>query len=324
MSLMCRSLFSAFLFVTTATAAAPIPLHPYPGVTCRLETREEPPQRIFVAEVDLTNPKVHVRVAPGGADPDGAGEWETTLMRPTRIAEREQFDLTVNGDFFLAKNVKDAEGAQSQYRSEIWAAASGPAMSEGRPWSTPRKKVPCLIAYRSGRVSIELIERPPADAREIVAGNTLLVEDGKPVVRENKTRHPRTVVGLDASGEKLMILVIDGRKPGVAVGMSYAELSQELIKRGCRIALNLDGGGSSAMVLRDAATNEYKVLNDPSDGHERAVANVLGISIGEKPDKPVVKPEKETGSVKAASKPTKKSSASQPRSTRKARPRPKK
>ena len=35
-----------------------------------------------------------------------------------------------------------------------------------------------------------------------------------------KVRHPRTVAGLDAQGTKLTLLVVDGRKPGVAIGMS--------------------------------------------------------------------------------------------------------
>ncbi len=71
-----------------------------PGIFIHSETRMNPPTRLFVAEVDLKNPKLHLRVAPGGPDPDGAGKWETTLLEPTKIAERENFDLVVNGDFF--------------------------------------------------------------------------------------------------------------------------------------------------------------------------------------------------------------------------------
>ena len=66
--------------------------------------------------------------------------------------------------------------------------------------------------------------------------------------------------------------------------MSYAELAQEMIRLGCRQALNLDGGGSSMMAIRNADTGKMRILNKPSDGHERAVANVLGVSVDdEKP-----------------------------------------
>ena len=243
------------------------------------ETRSDPPMRLFIARVDLSNPKVHVRVAPGGPDPDGPGEWETTLMAPTRVAKREDFDLVVNGDFFAAHKVKDAEGAQSAYRADIWAGAIGPAVSNGKTWSTAAKKIPCLVVYKDRRVAIEPVSKPPADAWAVVAGNVMLVEAGKPVGHENKARHPRTVVGLDAKAKTLIILVVDGRRPSVSIGMTYDDLAREMIRLGCQRALNLDGGGSSVMALRDPATGEYRVVNTPSDGRERAVANVLGIVV---------------------------------------------
>src|SRR5687768_9001281 len=69
-------------------ARAEIPQRPYPAVVYRFEQRETPiPQKIYVAAIDLSNPNVRVRVARGGADPDGDGKWQTTLMRPSAIAE---------------------------------------------------------------------------------------------------------------------------------------------------------------------------------------------------------------------------------------------
>jgi exopolysaccharide biosynthesis protein len=72
---------------------------------------------------------------------------------------------------------------------------------------------------------------------------------------------------------------VDGRKPGIAVGMSYDELAREMLRLGCRQALNLDGGGSTVMAIRDAGSGNLKILNQPTDGHERAVADALGISV---------------------------------------------
>ena len=53
----------------------------------------------------------------------------------------------------------------------------------------------------------------------------MLIEDGAPVPHKSKVRQPRTVVGLGAKGAMLVIMVVDGRKPGTAVGMSYEELA---------------------------------------------------------------------------------------------------
>lgn len=253
--------------------------HPFSGISIFSETRTNPPTRLFVAVVDLNNPAVQLRVSPGGPDPDGAGQWETTLMRPTKIAQREKYDLVVNGDFFEARGVKDAEGALAAFRSEIWGAVVGPAVSDGKVWSSTTNARPCLVVRKNGRVAIRQVRQPGSDDWEVVSGNVMLVQAGKIVPHQSKARHPRTVVGLNADATRLILLVVDGRKPGIAVGMSYAELAEEMIRLGCRTAINLDGGGSSVMAVREPTSDQFKILNEPTDGHERAVANVLGILV---------------------------------------------
>lgn len=251
--------------------------HPFPGISYHVETRQEPPMRLFIAEVDLADPHVHVRVAPGGPDPDGPGKWQTTLMQPTIIAAREYFDLVVNGDFFKALAITNAEGAKSRYRADVWGAAVGPAVTDGKIWSTGTTNRPCLVVSKNQKVSIKMLGRPSRKDWEIISGNTLLLKDGVAVSHKNQKREPRTVVGIDAKGKKLIIMVVDGRKPGISIGMSYDELAAEMFRLGCRQALNLDGGGSSVMAIRDSVSGEMHILNTPSDGHERAVANALGV-----------------------------------------------
>jgi len=268
--------------ITLAHFASGAELHtnsPFPGIICISETRTNSPQRLFVAEVDLKNPRLHVRVAPGGPDPDGPGKWETTLMEPTKIAAREKFDFVINGDFFKARGVHDAEGTNSTFRASVWALTEGPAMTDGKTWSTCTNARPCLVVHKNRAITIEPLTQPSDDDWEVVGGNALLVHDGAAVPYKNKTRHPRTVVGLDATGTKMTILVVDGRKSGVALGMDYDELAVEMLRLGCTEAVNLDGGGSSVMAVRDAETRKMKILNEPTDGHERAVANVLGIAV---------------------------------------------
>ena len=269
--------------VPCGAVAEALPEHPFAGITCRAETRADPPMRWFVAEIDLKNPRVRVRVAPGGPDPDGAGPWQTTLMRPTAIAAREGFDLVVNGDFFDGRGIKDAEGTNSAYRTAIWGSVLGPAMTDGRTWATcATNERPCLVVHKNRKVTIEMLQRPKEEDWEVIAGNTMLLRDGFVVPHQSKTRHPRTVVGLDQKGRRLVILVVDGRKPGVAVGMNYDELAAELQRLGCYQALNLDGGGSSVMALRNPADGTFRLLNEPTDGRERAVGNALGVSVSDR------------------------------------------
>ena len=64
-------------------------------------------------------------------------------------------------------------------------------------------------------------------------------------------------------------MTVDGRQPGCSVGMTLAELASLMRELGCSDALNLDGGGSTTLWTRGA------VVNRPSDGQERAVADGL-------------------------------------------------
>ncbi|HXI70112.1 MAG TPA: phosphodiester glycosidase family protein [Verrucomicrobiae bacterium] len=274
-SVLCLALLN---FILSAHAEISASNEPVPGIFIHSETRTNPPTRLFVAVVDLKNPKLHLHVANGGPDPDGPGKWQTTLLQPTKIAAREKFDFVINGDFFKARGVNDGEGTNAAFRADQWALAEGPAMTDGKTWSTCTNARPCLVVHKDHSVTIETLTRPAADDWEVIGGNVILVRDGVIVPHASKVRHPRTVVGLDNTGTKLTILVVDGRKPGIAVGMSYDELAAEMLRLGCKDALNLDGGGSSVMAVRESTTDKFKILNEPTDGRERAVVNVLGIS----------------------------------------------
>lgn len=92
--------------------------------------------------------------------------------------------------------------------------------------------------------------------------------------------NPRTAVGVAANGTRVLIAVIDGRQAGYSAGMSLRETAALLRDMGARDAINLDGGGSSAMVVSDAASpSKARVVNKPSDAiGERPVANALAVT----------------------------------------------
>lgn len=104
---------------------------------------------------------------------------------------------------------------------------------------------------------------------QLIGGNTWLVQNGN-VNQDNGDRHPRTSVGFNQDSTQLYMFVVDGRQPGLSVGMSYKELGDYMKTWGVHNGLNLDGGGSSTMVVRGS------IVNSPSDiGGERSVANSL-------------------------------------------------
>lgn len=96
-----------------------------------------------------------------------------------------------------------------------------------------------------------------------IAGGPVLIQNGKVDVSNNEERmfigkaiddkHPRTAMGYTADG-KLIILVVQGRMPGIAEGASLTQLAKLLLDLGCVEALNLDGGGSSCMLVNGKET----------------------------------------------------------------------
>jgi len=104
-------------------------------------------------------------------------------------------------------------------------------------------------------------------ARCIVGGGPLLVFDGRRVEEPELesisrvfclARHPRTGMGLRRDGT-LLFATVDGRHSDRSVGMSLAELTDLFLGEGAVYAINLDGGGSTTMVVRGEA------VNTPSD-----------------------------------------------------------
>lgn len=91
--------------------------------------------------------------------------------------------------------------------------------------------------------------------------------------------NPRTAIGYANRGRRLMIAVIDGRQPKYSVGMSLRDMANLFRALGATDAINLDGGGSSAMAINDSrAPNGHRLANHPSDTvGERPVANALAV-----------------------------------------------
>ncbi len=109
-----------------------------------------------------------------------------------------------------------------------------------------------------------------------VSGDRTLLLNGVRTVINDRLMHPRTAVGIDVDGRKLLFLVIDGRST-TSRGYTMVELATMMQALGAENALNFDGGGSSTLYSRKV-TGEMGVINEPSDGLvERKVPNGVGI-----------------------------------------------
>jgi exopolysaccharide biosynthesis protein len=109
-----------------------------------------------------------------------------------------------------------------------------------------------------------------------ITGNKFLVRNGVIEVVDDREMHPRTAVGIDEATGEVLVLAVDGRQPD-SRGMTMVELANAMVDLGAAEALNLDGGGSTTMVAK-RPDGVRRVVNSPSDGFERWVANALEVT----------------------------------------------
>lgn len=96
-----------------------------------------------------------------------------------------------------------------------------------------------------------------------VGGGPVLVKDGAVFITNNEEKkfagkaiadhHPRTAMGYTPSGD-LILLAVQGRMKNIAIGTTLPETAQMLIDLGCIEAINLDGGGSSCLLINGKET----------------------------------------------------------------------
>ena len=107
------------------------------------------------------------------------------------------------------------------------------------------------------------------------------VTDSSSWVYRNDGRQPRTALGIKADGT-MIFYAVDGRQSGYSAGLSQVNLADELLRQGCVTAVNLDGGGSTALSLWVPGQNGPAVQSKPSGGSLRACATYLLLVTDEK------------------------------------------
>ncbi|CAN5285863.1 hypothetical protein BH09ACT12_BH09ACT12_26030 [soil metagenome] len=131
-----------------------------------------------------------------------------------------------------------------------------------------------LRKLKEGR-KVTLVTRLQDSPAMAITGSQFLIDDGIIKVVDDREMHPRTAIGIDRDTHTILLLVIDGRQ-SFSRGYTMVELAQMMMDLGADEALNLDGGGSSTM-LAEQPNGSIGLVNSPSDGVERSVANAVSV-----------------------------------------------
>ncbi len=222
------------------------------------------------------------------SDPNpGVRYLHRTYDEPRIAVHALVVDLTVEGVRVVATAQSERWGAVSEFARQRGAAAainggfwgtwqrpSGVSAGGGEVWDNaePSPDFGHFAILRSGRAVVRAPgqgEDPRSLSRitDAVSGRPLLVSRGRVDVAvldaftTSNQRQPRTAVGVSRDGRRVILLVVDGRQSH-SRGLTLYQLARQLVELGAHRAINLDGGGSSAMYVRQAGG----VVSSPSRG----------------------------------------------------------
>ena len=217
---------------------------------------------INLIEIDLNRAQIGLKLANN----------QSELMKISDFAEQYQTIAAINGSFFSMETGGSVVFLKVDNELIARGAAGRNVYTEngGIGWNNDFKPM--------------IMERPENGWEDINISN--LLSSGPLLIFENtlrdfrddafhQNRHPRTAVGI-TDDNHLLLVTVDGRS-FQSYGMTIPELAQFFIELGANYALNLDGGGSSAMWIHEGDG----VVNYPSDNlefdhnGERAVSNAL-------------------------------------------------
>jgi hypothetical protein len=198
--------------------------------------------------------------------PRTAGEtvlYDSTIGTPTPPVAGFEVVVGANGQ---VQSAGDSAGGTAIPQGGWVIAASG----EAAGWLKENAKAGSAVKVETRLEPVSAL--PGCSPVDWVGAGPRLIRGGRIDLSEGgfnhaNGRHPRTAFAVTGEG-KFLFLTLDGRQR-TSAGMTLAELAELLHSMGAVEAINLDGGGSTTMVVNGA------IRNSPSDGRERAVSDAI-------------------------------------------------
>lgn len=249
------------------------------GVQYSYEERMLPrPLRIHRLSFDLAQHSIPLGIS-AAPDPDAEGPAEISLKSPEHHAREARFLAAMNTNAWTM--LPDTQtGETPGYVVDGYADVKGWAFTGTRLVSPPEQGYWTVWQESDGRIRIEsaapeLIE-DRTKVKWAIAGFGGILKNSKKIVKPSKVLHPRTALGVSHEGKRMVWTVVDGRQPKVSEGVSEEELAELMLESGCEDAINLDGGGSS-ILLMTSEKGQLRIANRPSGLLPRPVPVMLGI-----------------------------------------------
>ncbi|MDP0501171.1 MAG: phosphodiester glycosidase family protein [Verrucomicrobiota bacterium JB022] len=252
-----------------------------PGITYTRHVIEGPlPQVIHVATIDLHHPGISWSIT----RPLTTEQGRPPLLAQTveEYAKASGAAVALNGDYFTPWHFHSPFDYYP--RSGDPVDVNGFAIWGGQLYASTVEERPILVQMHTGETVIS--SEIPAGSLLAISGYPWLVIDDQPLQEADAPtywldRNPRSALGLSEDGRFLYLVANDGRQPGYSAGLTLPELAAFLHELGAYRAFNLDGGGSTALVM--GGWFGPHAVNSPVHsyipGWQRPVANHLGVFV---------------------------------------------
>ena len=236
--------------------------------TLQFKDQSDLPLSVFILRADLSDGKL--TLSPLMPDDDTKFGLQTVkAMAEAREQGGGKVLAVVNADFFDWSPVAGTPWGPVIINETV---VKDYAKSPGLTYLGIKKDGKLQIGYSSSLPKSEY-----ANFKGLVGGGAhWLVVNGVDGSWGGDTREPRTSAGY-TNNQEVYLVVVDGRKPEYSVGLELTDVAKIMRSLGAYQAINLDGGGSSTMALKEEGV--FKIVNQYSGSAPRAVANGLAIVV---------------------------------------------
>ncbi len=228
-----------------------------PIVVARLTRGGTAPAAAYLAMVDLKAPGIRILITP-----------ERGPKRLTsQFAEETGAVVAINGE----AGDSPAENAELKEWTDNWIVRGKPILLEDsadRPFLS-------FDAHNHGKYfPAAIVDREPTPEKyNTIWGRWDLLVDGQPRRAQGYIPRARTAMGLDATGDRLYLLQVDGDQASYSLGMTMSDVGRLLSAFGAVNVMACDEGGSAAMYVR----SQDGIVGRPADGQERPIYTHFGV-----------------------------------------------
>lgn len=238
---------------------------------------QQKPRKMFIFKVDLSCLTLRTTLAHEGESALWTLQKTTEQLQNYASARGVTVYGGVNGDFYdrtaTFSPLNTPYGVM--YKDGIALKATFSENEEAADWARTFALLNNGTAriWHSEKAFNDYAEK--SSISEAISGRLSVVQEGNIVTRIDESLSPRTGIGLDQDGNTVWFAVVDGRDDAESAGASPRAMGIILKALGAYNAFNLDGGGSSTFACLEGGV--IKLVNNPSDGSERAVPNAIAI-----------------------------------------------